>query len=243
MFFFNLEPYPHCIKIWIRILKKTYPGYETLGYQYLTLTKNIFLLAQGIHIQCGQLDFDRPRWKCDFCREVVRNLPNKPVSVFRRVRTGRANPVRPLLGSLLDRVTFRLMTTRGPLQERNMLQVSAIWLFIDYRYLPTSFLLKYFIFVGTVPVPLLSILSPPSPILKSKPEIKIFYQCCWFGFWKSILFCWTDNQIDSYARRNNIFTHLWDYNWWTWIRIRIDLHMLVRKGYLFIHLNRGPNMV
>ena len=79
---------------------------------------------QGIHIQCGDLDFDRPRWKCEFCREVVRNLPNKPVSVFRRVRTATrpdqkgAGGIPPLLGALLEKVTFRVKGGT-PLQEAN----------------------------------------------------------------------------------------------------------------------------
>ncbi len=79
---------------------------------------------QGIHIQCGDLDFDRPRWKCEFCREVVRNLPNKPVSVFRRVRTATrpdqkgAGGMPPLLGALLEKVTFRVKGGT-PLQEAN----------------------------------------------------------------------------------------------------------------------------
>jgi hypothetical protein len=82
------------------------------------------LCFQGIHIQCGDLDFDRPRWKCEFCREVVRNLPNKPVSVFRRVRTATrpnqkgAGGMPPLLGALLEKVTFRVKGG-SPLQEAN----------------------------------------------------------------------------------------------------------------------------
>ena len=24
--------------------------------------------VQGIHIECGKLNFERPRWKCDICR-------------------------------------------------------------------------------------------------------------------------------------------------------------------------------
>ena len=92
--------------------------------------KHYFFFNKGIHIQCGQLDFERPRWKCEFCREVVRNLPNKPVSVFRRVRVTRTEPGPPL-GPLLDRVTFRVVEFKNkddqrPLRERNILQVKFV---------------------------------------------------------------------------------------------------------------------
>ena len=37
--------------------------------------------SQGVHIKCGNLNYDRPRWKCDTCRSTVTLLLGKTCSI------------------------------------------------------------------------------------------------------------------------------------------------------------------
>jgi len=64
--------------------------------------------AQGIHVECGQLDVARPRWKCPLCRPVVARLPNKPISVFTRVKRSQEPPNKEFKRNVLENLTFRV---------------------------------------------------------------------------------------------------------------------------------------
>jgi len=48
--------------------------------------------SKGIHIECGGLNFDRPRWKCDQCRDFLKDIPKRTVSVFNKVKLESDNP-------------------------------------------------------------------------------------------------------------------------------------------------------
>jgi len=69
---------------------------------------------RGIHVECGKLDLDRPRWKCEFCKDVVQKLPNKPISIFTRVKRDK-KPVseealqeRMYARGIFENLTFRV---------------------------------------------------------------------------------------------------------------------------------------
>ena len=64
--------------------------------------------AQGIHVECGQLDVSRPRWKCPLCKPVVASLPNKPISVFTRVKRGLDPPNKDFSRSVFENLTFKV---------------------------------------------------------------------------------------------------------------------------------------
>jgi len=52
---------------------------------------------QGMHVKCGSLSLARPRWKCDFCKQAVKDLPSRPVPVFTRVKRGELTDPRNFL--------------------------------------------------------------------------------------------------------------------------------------------------
>ena len=66
--------------------------------------------AQGIHVQCGQLNKSRPRWKCPLCRPVVNNMSRDPISVFTRVKRSRDPANKEFSRSVLENLTFRVST-------------------------------------------------------------------------------------------------------------------------------------
>ena len=66
--------------------------------------------AQGIHVECGSLDKTRPRWKCPMCKPVVASLPNKPISVFTRVKRDENPPNKEFSRAVFDNLTFRVDT-------------------------------------------------------------------------------------------------------------------------------------
>ena len=66
--------------------------------------------AQGIHVECGQLDRARPRWKCPMCKPVVSSLSNKPISVFTRVKRSENPPNQQFSRAVFDNLTFRVDT-------------------------------------------------------------------------------------------------------------------------------------
>ena len=59
-------------------------------------------------MECGQLDVARPRWKCPLCRPVVARLPNKPISVFTRVKRSQEPPNKEFKRNVLENLTFRV---------------------------------------------------------------------------------------------------------------------------------------
>ena len=63
--------------------------------------------AQGIHVQCGNLDVSRPRWKCPMCKPVIASLDNKPISVFTRVKRNKEPPNQKFTRNVLENLTFR----------------------------------------------------------------------------------------------------------------------------------------
>jgi len=64
--------------------------------------------AQGIHIECGNLDLTRPRWKCGFCKTIVANLPNKPIPVFTRVKRSLDPPNKDFSRKVLENLSFKI---------------------------------------------------------------------------------------------------------------------------------------
>merc|ERR1719154_270413 len=65
--------------------------------------------SKGSHIECGGLNFDRPRWKCDICRDLLRNVPSRLVSVFNRVKLDSPHlDTQQLLAGLAERTKFKL---------------------------------------------------------------------------------------------------------------------------------------
>jgi len=64
--------------------------------------------AQGIHVECGNLDKTRPRWKCPLCKPVVSKLPNKPISVFTRVKRASDPPNKEFTRNVFENLTFRV---------------------------------------------------------------------------------------------------------------------------------------
>lgn len=64
--------------------------------------------AQGIHVECGNLDLARPRWKCGFCKTVVANLPNKPIPVFTRVKRSLDPPNKDFSRKVLENLSFKV---------------------------------------------------------------------------------------------------------------------------------------
>jgi len=66
------------------------------------------LCFQGMHIECGNLDFARPRYKCGFCKAVVANLPNKPIPVFTRVKRSQDPPNKEFSRKVLENLTFNM---------------------------------------------------------------------------------------------------------------------------------------
>jgi len=64
--------------------------------------------AQGIHVECGNLDKTRPRWKCPLCKPVLSKLPNKPISVFTRVKRATDPPNKEFTRNVLENLTFRV---------------------------------------------------------------------------------------------------------------------------------------
>jgi len=66
--------------------------------------------AQGIHVECGELDRARPRWKCSMCKPVVASMSNKPISVFTRVKRSQEPPNKEFTRAVFENLTFRVDT-------------------------------------------------------------------------------------------------------------------------------------
>ncbi|XP_023329403.1 PHD finger protein 7 [Eurytemora carolleeae] len=80
--------------------------------------------AQGIHIECGGLNFDRPRWKCNTCRDVLKKIPNKPVSVFSRVKRNQQDEA-GTMEKLMAKIKFNVKPSRTPLTNIHNIQVTV----------------------------------------------------------------------------------------------------------------------
>ena len=59
-------------------------------------------------MKCGGLSLARPRWKCDFCKQAVKDLPSKPVPVFTRVKRAANPPDQEFTRKVLSNLTFRV---------------------------------------------------------------------------------------------------------------------------------------
>ena len=68
----------------------------------------VFSYSQGIHVKCGGLSLARPRWKCDFCKQAVKDLPSRPVPVFTRVKRASNPPEQEFTRKVLSNLTFRV---------------------------------------------------------------------------------------------------------------------------------------
>ena len=68
----------------------------------------MILYFQGIHVECGHLDLSRPRWKCPLCKPVVAQMPNKPISVFTKVKRLADPPNKEFTRNVLQNLTFRV---------------------------------------------------------------------------------------------------------------------------------------
>jgi len=93
--------------------------------------------SQGIHVTCGGLNIDNPRWKCDFCKAIVKNISSKPVSVFSKVNHKKTAgvfcsetsklvlPAKETVENLLKRMTFSLEIEDEdePSEESNVVKV------------------------------------------------------------------------------------------------------------------------
>jgi len=89
--------------------------------------------SQGVHIKCGNLNYDRPRWKCDTCRSVVRSIPVKPVSVFSAVKRQYDAETVSSCSGLLARLKFKVGKERKPFTNlRNIeLTIGRVVLSVD----------------------------------------------------------------------------------------------------------------
>ena len=59
-------------------------------------------------MKCGGLSLARPRWKCDFCKQAVKDLPSRPVPVFTRVKRAEKPPDQEFTRKVLSNLTFRV---------------------------------------------------------------------------------------------------------------------------------------
>ena len=59
-------------------------------------------------MKCGGLSLARPRWKCDFCKNAVKDLPSRPVPVFTRVKRSANPPDQDFTRKVLSNLTFRV---------------------------------------------------------------------------------------------------------------------------------------
>ena len=66
--------------------------------------------AQGIHVLCGGLDKARPRWKCPMCKPVLASMPNKPISVFTRVKRSQDPPDKEFTRAVFENLSFKVNT-------------------------------------------------------------------------------------------------------------------------------------
>jgi len=83
--------------------------------------------SQAIHIECGGLNFERPRWKCDMCKSILKNRENKPVSVFSRVKLFSSQENIERTEKLFERVKIKAKRPGGrkPLSNIYNIQVKV----------------------------------------------------------------------------------------------------------------------
>ena len=59
-------------------------------------------------MKCGGLSLARPRWKCGFCKQAVKDLPSRPVPVFTRVKRAAKPPDQEFTRKVLSNLTFKI---------------------------------------------------------------------------------------------------------------------------------------